>query len=789
MKRIMSIDIYGDRTQKSILEILPNIRDKELRDWVYPFLFNPSIYDGYSLVSDSQIYKMAYVTKQFLLVLVNTNSKLNNMSWDSYCKQMHEISISTRVSDAQKVRKVLQKFYIFTFENHPNKTITKNLKPYMKYLLDHELRFDEINNAYADRMLTNFPIGAKVEQLYQIKDTRGKQNTFNIIINSNNNQLLYLLKGFIDSKAKEGAMIRRMLSFNGRAFFYFFQDSLKNDIKDITDFNRESFLEQFNYFKHFSEKPHMNNAIVLLKAFYMFLDKFYYNEINKVLFNSVDFNRKLLTSVWYSKYLTEGYDIVYRSQHESIPSSDKLVVVRREKNKKARSSYHNIILDFTFVENKTFRQELKEYLWYLDIDDNYIQRKYTELSAFLNYTHHYNEERKNIIDIKGQASSIFTDELILTYIAFIKTRKNDKGDNLDRGTVNLILGSIRQYLRHYKDKYRIKEFTIERIKTFAVEGDASGNPMTEADYNVISNKFSSNKDLSINNELYYIIFKLSVSTKLRKGEILNLKTDCVISKYQKYGVIRYVPKTEFEPVTMEMLIEDVLLIERAIELTKEYRMKADEELKKYIFIMVRRKHKEEMKMIGQDYEIYFNGIINSLYKNGKIDRLYTPYDSRDTFIDSVYQMVEDNQISMLEAKAIAGNSEKVAAKHYRKHNVVRYLEATHMITIGDVNIKGEITLDESEIDELQEVEQGAGGCKSESCIKIDNDEDTAFKCLTCNKFVTTLSRTNVFEERLKKYTELRDKASSKIEQDYFTGLCELYGKYLAELYTLREEKY
>src|SRR5699024_6083081 len=137
---------------------------------------------------------------------------------------------------------------------------------------------------------------------------------------------------------------------------------------------------------------------------------------------------------------------------------------------------------------------------------------------------------------------------------------------------------------------------------FAVEDDASGNPMTETDYNVISNEFGSNKSLSVNTELYYIIFKLSVSTKLRKGEIFNLKTDCVISKYQKYGEIRYTPKTEFEPITAEMLIEDILLIERAIELTQKYRMQADEELKKYIFISARRKHKDEIKMIGQDYD-------------------------------------------------------------------------------------------------------------------------------------------------------------------------------------------
>src|SRR5699024_1796585 len=128
----------------------------------------------------------------------NTNSKLNKMSWNSYCLQMHEISNSTRVDDAKKVRKILQKFYMFTFDNNSNKTIKKNLEPYIKYLLDHELRFENMNNSHTKHILTNFPISAKAEQLHQIKNVRGRNNIFNIFLNTENELVRDLLKSFID---------------------------------------------------------------------------------------------------------------------------------------------------------------------------------------------------------------------------------------------------------------------------------------------------------------------------------------------------------------------------------------------------------------------------------------------------------------------------------------------------------------------------------------------------------------------------------------------------------------
>jgi len=139
-------------------------------------------------------------------------------------------------------------------------------------------------------------------------------------------------------------------------------------------------------------------------------------------------------------------------------------------------------------------------------------------------------------------------------------------------------------------------------------------------------------------------------------------------------------------------------------------------------------------------------------------------------------------INTLDVGAITGNSSVVASKHYRAHETIRYIEAIYMITIGDVTIQGEIVRDEKEIEDLPQVEYGAGACKSSECIKLEIDtEDSDYKCLTCKKFVTSINRAHVFEKRLNVYKFKKEKAESSLIQQYYHGLAKLYAAFLKEI--------
>ncbi|OLN21373.1 hypothetical protein BTO30_15345 [Domibacillus antri] len=73
-------------------------------------------------------------------------------------------------------------------------------------------------------------------------------------------------------------------------------------------------------------------------------------------------------------------------------------------------------------------------------------------------------------------------------------------------------------------------------------------------------------------------------------------------------------------------------------------------------------------------------------------------------------------------------------------------------------------------------------------MKVDTDEDSFYRCLTCKKFVTTIERSAHFERKMKEYKSKGDNATSIVERNFYTGLMELYGGYLIEMYAIMGAK-
>lgn len=71
---------------------------------------------------------------------------------------------------------------------------------------------------------------------------------------------------------------------------------------------------------------------------------------------------------------------------------------------------------------------------------------------------------------------------------------------------------------------------------------------------------------------------------------------------------------------------------------------------------------------------------------------------------------------------------------------------------------------------------------------MDTEEDSFYKCLTCKKFVTTIERYYYFEQKMNEYKNKKDNASSVAEKNFYAGLMEIYGGYLAEMYSIMEGK-
>lgn len=775
----MIIEMFGIRTSKSIFNLLNTIDDKDLRKSIQEFLTCSSVQLEDSSFYQKNAYKAAYCVKEFIHTFKEVKPTLKSMNWQTYCEMMHRVTNSVRSDDTKTVRVLIKSYYSNLYFNE---NTIDNFDYIEEYFLTTEARFSRMKNEIeTTRILTNFPLNSKVFQISQVATQANGTIKVNIFLNTENNFLLQLLKRFIPYYLKKDIGRKKVLDINGRVFFYYFEQSLNQKVKSIQDFNGNIFKGQYEFYSKLVLD--VKTVITLLKAFYLFINDLFLEENGVYLFDRVDFNRNLIRNGWFTKYLEEGYTIIFRSNFEDVPNYDKWLIVKKAETQQAMYTHSNISLDFTKIKDDSFKKELKSYIWNLNISDKYLVKIFSVLTDFLNYITDY---YCNSYDLKvGKNTEPFTNFLVLQYIEKVKVEAKSKNSKDEVAFYNIRIGTVKNYLNHIKSFYLIDELTINQLKTKAIK-NIKGNPISYEEIKVISEEFNSLVDSSLDGELFNIVFKLSLTTKLRLGEILNLKSNCIVEKFENYGVISYTSKTSKFKLE-EFLIEDVLLIEKAINLTEERRNNAHDELRNYIFITEnKRKYKNELTLIGSRYSQEFTRIIKKLYNQGKIKKNYIPYNARDTFINEAWKMVEDDLISILEVKAITGNTANVAAKHYRNRETRRYIEATYMIIIGDVSINGEILESEEALGNLESVEQGAGACSSIQCIKLE-DENSDYKCLTCSKFVTSFTRKEIFEKRLEHYVALRNDSKVLIEKDYYNQMIQLYAAYLERFYEYLED--
>ncbi|WP_261303613.1 hypothetical protein [Paenibacillus andongensis] len=699
--------------------------------------------------------------------------KFEDLNWGTFCMQAHDIEQSKNISKGNLLE-LLSKFYLYIKDITDNEMVRNNVEvcePVMNTTEQKSFsanvynKSEEVVALYKYQIMTNYPIGSYVGHIYKAAES-------NLYLKTNNSVIKDLLIEFIHTIISPNKS-------NYRILLYFFEDSLEdlNSIESIYSFNFETYKKQYWYFKDIDIQFALSlsqRTSPILNEFYRFLDNKLLKDEGKHLFNSFKFHVKQLGNSHFVRFIEEGYEFIIRSAHETLPYSDKWVLCPKQTNSADMSSLTSYGLNFMLVNNKEDRELLKHYIWGMNSTNSNAFSVCSTMTYFLNELEvfHLKLDGK-IIYLDGSKRKELPLEFILTYRAKLEDEFTDR-------VVDNKLGWIKNYLKHYKHIYGIDEITLLNFEGLGNK-ETGGNPITKEDFPFIHQEFKNQIIEHKDGELFYIIFRLSCTTKLRLGEIINLQRDCILSSNDRYGEIKYISKTTNETVKDIFLIEEISLINRAKEITSRYINLAIVDDSKYIFLVTFRNY--IALRVGGQYSRYFGKLIKKLFEEGKISQKYIPYNGRHTFIDSAWQAVEDNKISTLEVSTITGNSAGVAVKHYRKYDTVRFIEATYMVHIGDVKINGEIVQDESEIDILQQVEQGAGACNSGDCIKKDELEDSAFKCLTCNKFVTSLSRLTIFENRLEQYTQKKNEARNIEERNWYDKLRELYAAYIAKIYT------
>ncbi|QQS85154.1 hypothetical protein I6J04_12570 [Staphylococcus carnosus] len=519
------------------------------------------------------------------------------------------------------------------------------------------------------------------------------------------------------------------------------------------------------------------SIIADLARFYRYIDNIIFKSDGDYLFKSPYFNSTLLRSRTLKSSIEEGYEFVLVSKFDPIPESDKWTVIPDKSTEgSTRHIYRKI--DFSLVISKELRLSLKKFIWY----SNYLEfiHRFTHLIEFSNRFYEYKKKQ------------YFNDESLLMseFITFYYVDICDR-DDTSNNMKNTIIYTVRSFLRSIQSRYNISENQLFLFKELPREAYYSGNPMTVEDFNIINSTFYDRT--RGNREELYILFKLSILTKLRPGELINLERNCIISKNDYYGTISYYSKTNSkEKLFTTFPIDIIREIEHALDLTYPSFKLARPEDRKYIFIGPRYEKAvgaSEYKVmhLNYPYRTLFNSIIHELYDENLISRWYTTYSCRDTHIDNAFELLEEGKINSFELTTITGNSANIARKHYlsKERRTRHYLENLYEVYLLDVEIDGNVSRVNSKSDINHVVQDDAGSCTSNECIKDSSFEDSSYKCLTCKYFMTTVDKIPLFEKRVDILRDKAEKSSNKQEREFYIHSLKLNLAYLEEMYSMK----
>lgn len=655
---------------------------------------------------------------------------------------------------------------LFKYEN------IKEIQRYRKYLIndyavkfdniDDKLRFDDLHKY----TLNNLPVNSEYNHLIQKEYVLVKHNTINKVnfnCRTEDRFIKYLLMNFIDKiYDHDKAPHNRIL----RVFIYYFLESLNGkQIKSYKDFDYELLKTQYQFYIKLVSKYDIKDKDLDTTSFSLLIIQFYRLIISTEDTSFSDLEQYIIKCKVIHRLLRENYELILLNPNENIPNVNKFCVVKSEYTmKNAAQSSKNYFVDLIGVD-KTIQQDIKEFLWY---SNESIDHRFSAINIILyfldfkeQYYKFYYRDKSNYENFKY----LIDENMLYMYVDKI----NEEYSN--NNTKKSIISQVRHYLKFHKDKYNLKESSLEIISLKGLYEYSGGNPITDNDLKIIYKEVKELAEANKSLRIYAIAFEISLLSNLRLGEILALERNCIIND----NTIRYISKVSEKNYKEQTVNKDIInLIREAISLTED--VLDDSYLSKYIFIEgSSTNYSYRIKKI--EFYLYFKRILNNL--KGKLENdNYRPYNLRHTFIDKVYKEGVKNNLSLAKIATIAGNSFDTAKRHYRKWDDYKmYVETLAKVKLTDSVIRGEVLPKESKI--LKPVKENLGACKDDNCT-FDLAE-----CLMCKHFITFTSRIDVFENRIKKINADLENCEEAMERENLICEKKLLSKYLIEMFKIK----
>ena len=179
------------------------------------------------------------------------------------------------------------------------------------------------------------------------------------------------------------------------------------------------------------------------------------------------------------RLLRENYELILLNPNENIPNVNKFCVVKSEYTmKNAAQSSKNYFVDLIGVD-KTIQQDIKEFLWY---SNESIDHRFSAINIILyfldfkeQYYKFYYRDKSNYENFKY----LIDENMLYMYVDKI----NEEYSN--NNTKKSIISQVRHYLKFHKDKYNLKESSLEIISLKGLYEYSGGNPITDNDLKII----------------------------------------------------------------------------------------------------------------------------------------------------------------------------------------------------------------------------------------------------------------------------------------------------------------
>lgn len=707
------------------------------------------------------------------------NFFIENFTWGHFC---YIISLV-----GERECSVFYVYFMFLIENNlyveNNKEVIENI--------------ENIRLCKGEIFKKVFYIGCKPEYFYLAK-TKDSKTRYNL--NCNNAFLRQFLIQFIEN----GISMTLKGSTRSKEFIFHFERSLyalSNEITSIEDFNYVTFSTQYRYYKKINWGEHQ--AVNVLVGFYLYLYKYIEaNSIRCSIFSIEDgIDKNYLLKKNFTNLYDEGFRVVYFNVYDNIPSNDRWIVAPNGEEIKSisKKSHEYSPVDFSKIKDEKLKTVLKR--WYWEGKENIFSKDKNLylLIKFVQFIEKTKNQRNNkVVNINNPINDNY-DIFSMNIIEYKFSVINMYDSNASKNSIVTAIKSFLTYAYDY-ELLKIEPNIFAYLRGYEKE-EATQNPISKNDLELIVNCYKDKeKSGKVIDKQYFYITYLCLTTNLRINEVLGLKRNCLDETMKKgQYVIKYDDDENKSKSTLSTLRKGgsgtykeeniskytVRIIEEAIEVSKDLAYKADKEIGEYIFITSQ--HGSRISTISKDrYYRDFKKNLDSLPLENKD---YTVYNMRDTYMTGVYSEGKKRGLTLEEIHISTGHKDtSTTIKGYRKTDIRDYLEAFYGMTIGDIDLKGEVVEDidgrisyKESINEVI-VSEGCGFCKSNGCGEIFKVD-----CLVCKSFITTIDRIEYFDRRIK----IVDKSiyESKIEHDkeHLCKIKELLLCYLEKLYILKEE--